>query len=34
MDGYREGITEAGGEFLDNETQYANATADLAVTAM
>ena len=23
-----------GGEFLDNETQYANATADLAVTAM
>ena len=34
MDGYREGITEAGGEFLDDETQYANATADLAVTAM
>ena len=34
MDGYREGITEAGGEFLDDEVQYANATADLAVTAM
>ena len=34
MDGYREGINEAGGEFLDNEVQYANATADLAVTAM
>ena len=27
MDGYREGITEAGGEFLDDEVQYANATA-------
>ncbi|MGO5097528.1 sugar ABC transporter substrate-binding protein [Agathobaculum sp. LCP25S3_E8] len=34
MEGYREGITEAGGEFLDNEVQYANATADLAVTSM
>lgn len=34
MDGYREGITEAGGEFLDEEVQYANATADLAVTCM
>lgn len=34
MDGYREGINEAGGEFLDDEVQYANATADLAVTAM
>ena len=34
MEGYREGITEAGGEFLDDEIQYANATADLAVTAM
>ena len=34
MEGYREGITEAGGEFLDDEVQYANATADLAVTAM
>ena len=34
MDGYREGINEAGGEFLDNEVQYANATADLAVTAV
>lgn len=34
MDGYREGITEAGGTFLDDEVQYANATADLAVTCM
>lgn len=34
MDGYREGITEAGGEFLDDEVQYANATADQAVTCM
>lgn len=34
MEGYREGVNEAGGEFLDTETQYANATADLAVTAM
>lgn len=34
MDGYREGINEAGGEFLDDEVQYANATADLAVTSM
>ena len=34
MEGYREGVNEAGGEFLDAETQYANATADLAVTAM
>lgn len=34
MEGYREGITEAGGEFLDDEVQYANATADQAVTCM
>ena len=34
MEGYREGITEAGGEFLDDEVQYANAVADQAVTAM
>lgn len=34
MDGYREGITEAGGEFLDDEIQYANAVADQAVTCM
>ena len=34
MEGYREGVNEAGGEFLDAETQYANATADLAVTAV
>lgn len=34
MDGYREGINESGGEFLDDEVQYANAVGDLAVTAM
>lgn len=34
MDGYREGITEAGGEFLDNEVQYADAVATKAVTSM
>ena len=34
MEGYREGVNEAGGEFLDAETQYANATAVLAVTAL
>lgn len=34
MEGYKEGINEAGGEFLENEVQYANAVADLAVTAM
>ena len=34
MDGYREGINGAGGEFLDNEVQYANAVADQAVTCM
>lgn len=34
MEGFREGITESGGEFLDKETQYANAVADQAVTCM
>lgn len=32
--GYMKGIEEAGGDFLEEETQYANATADLAVTCM
>ncbi|MGN1030362.1 MAG: sugar ABC transporter substrate-binding protein [Butyricicoccaceae bacterium] len=34
MEGYREGINECGGEFLDDEVQYANAVADKAVDAM
>ena len=34
MNGYKEGIEGAGGTFLENETQYANAVADQAVTAM
>lgn len=34
MDGYRAGINESGGVFLDDETQYANALADQAVTCM
>ena len=34
MNGYREGINGAGGEFLDDEVQYANAVADQAVTCM
>ena len=34
MDGYRAGVNENGGEFLDDEVQYADATADRAVTAM
>lgn len=34
MEGFREGINEASGEFLDNEIQYANAVADQAVTCM
>lgn len=34
MDGFREGINESGGEFLDDEVQYANAVADQAVTSM
>lgn len=32
--GYQKGINEAGGEFLIDETQYANAAADQATTAM
>ncbi|MDO4174049.1 MAG: sugar ABC transporter substrate-binding protein [Eubacteriales bacterium] len=33
-EGYKKGITEAGGEFLEDETQYADAVADKAVTSM
>lgn len=34
MNGYMAGIEEAGGDFLEDEVQYANATADNAVTCM
>lgn len=34
MNGYNKGVTEAGGEFLENEVQYADAVADRAVTSM
>lgn len=34
MNGYKEGVNEAGGEFLEDEVQYADATADKAVAAM
>lgn len=34
MAGYKKGIEEAGGTFLDKETQYADAVADKAVTSM
>ena len=34
MNGYKAGVEEAGGDFLENEVQYANATADNAVTCM
>ena len=34
MNGYRAGINESGGVFLDDEIQYANALADQAVTCM
>jgi ribose transport system substrate-binding protein len=34
MNGYRDGVNGAGGTFLDNEVQYANAVADQAVTCM
>ena len=34
MNGYKAGINGAGGEFLENEVQYANAVADQAVTCM
>lgn len=34
MEGFREGINESGGQFLDDEVQYAEAVADKAVNAM
>lgn len=34
MTGYKEGIEEAGGTFLEKETQYADAVADKAVNSM
>lgn len=34
MNGYRAGVNESGGIFLDDEVQYANALADQAVTCM
>lgn len=34
LTGYKAGVTEAGGEFLENEIQYADAVADKAVTCM
>ena len=34
MNGYMAGVEEAGGDFLENEVQYANAVADQAVTCM
>lgn len=34
FEGYKKGINGAGGEFLEDETQYANAVADQAVTCM
>ena len=34
MEGFREGVNESGGEFLDDEVQYANAVADQAVVCM
>lgn len=34
MNGYKAGITEAGGEFLEDEVQYAEAVADKAVLSM
>ncbi len=34
MAGYKAGVEEAGGTFLDDEIQYANAVADQAVTCM
>lgn len=33
-DGYQKGIEEAGGTFLEDETQYADGVSDKAVTAM
>jgi len=34
MNGYTAGVEENGGDFLENEVQYANAVADQAVTCM
>lgn len=34
LQGYQEGIESQGGDFLEDETQYANAVADQAVTCM
>ena len=34
MNGYMKGIEEAGGDFLEDEVQYADATADKAVNSM
>src|SRR5699024_6452524 len=34
MNGYKAGIEEAGGDFLEDEVQYAEATATRAVDAM
>ena len=34
LNGYKAGINEAGGEFLDDEIQYADAVADKAVNCM
>ena len=34
MNGYKKGVNENGGEFLESEVQYANAVADQAVTCM
>ena len=34
LNGYEKGITEAGGEFLKGEIQYADAVADKAATSM
>ena len=34
MNGYNKGVTEAGGEFLADEVQYADAVADRAVNSM
>ncbi len=34
MEGYMEGIEEAGGDFLEDEIQYADAVADKAVNCM
>lgn len=34
MNGYKAGVNENGGTFLENEVQYANAVADQAITCM